>query len=1066
MYIKLGNITVNMRQSIDDFMILAEVIDSPMSFERPVFVRNPEQLDIWFGKNFSGRDFLIEMLNRGVSLYLYKPISNESGLPDYIDLNSYEAYSEEFANPSMLPEVGEEGFKYKVGDDPTVWYIWFNESWVSEHELPQNLINSSISLNNRDVLALTDPKIENLPEYFYPEYNEYVDMDEDHLGLFSEPVPDIPSKIEVIDEGEKSYAYYKGPTLYVPKESLEEYKNSAYWEAYKSQLVGVEIDTNSSSTIEETTTLPQGSIMQGPNNDEIWYTSIDGDIVIPSHLSALPEIATNTYSEGKGVIKFESEITSIGESAFQECRNLASIIIPSCVTNIKRWAFRYCSGLASVNIPDGISEIGEKAFYGCSSLASVVIPESITSIEDSLFEYCTGLKSVIIPNSITSIGEYAFYQCSSLVSITIPDSVTSIGHYTFYHCGRLINMIFESTEPASLGYCALPENQFLVTTINSDEIQSGTITLAVDEELTSDGIGSGIQLVDGLPQLIGPVMATEDKIIDNNVVYDIIDEKQIILPTELYTQILKVNNFEDIRNGFIGLEYSCSDIEGNSSFCAYSYMPFRPIDLNTFNSIGVTNNKELTQKILTQMFMPFANFGMWSKTIGRDSEAYDDSRNIKVKIDNLGNFRYRIIITRYDYSETFEGSLFPDPGQRRLDDIISLGSNLVYCEIASGTKALRTGEFTLRGAVVEEYSKDMYWASLNEVFREDVYPDYFMIPDISEYVDGLDENYNYYKEYKTFLDIAKEHNLQVLIQNNDRYKLIEVDELPEVYDESTVYKIADVEGGQIVYKYYFRGEETTDAYIINLAEAGNDYIFNYIGDNENRLIYFFRDMTYNLSNRPGYYIYLSGLLNNIFSASPDDVVYNTPVSYPYDLDLKVVSVERLPDVPKTDTVYVIIEEDGKTHYYQGSKEITDQKLIDAVNDEQTKESLEKYKSNYLVFNNQMYYYRDYKNGEDYKNAEDGTTAWMRFAIGKVYRELQKNKWGYLSLKNSGRIRENIIAVLSRITYNFSVVRLIDLVRFNPVMSENRIELTINTYVADLVDNNIVLDLTINYNKEE
>ena len=42
MYIKLGNITVNRQQRIDDFMIFMEVVDSAMSFEHPVFVRNSE----------------------------------------------------------------------------------------------------------------------------------------------------------------------------------------------------------------------------------------------------------------------------------------------------------------------------------------------------------------------------------------------------------------------------------------------------------------------------------------------------------------------------------------------------------------------------------------------------------------------------------------------------------------------------------------------------------------------------------------------------------------------------------------------------------------------------------------------------------------------------------------------------------------------------------------------------------------------------------------------------------------------------------------------------------------
>jgi hypothetical protein len=342
----------------------------------------------------------------------------------------------------------------------------------------------------------------------------------------------------------------------------------------------------------------------------------------------------------------------------------------------------------------------------------------------------------------------------------------------------------------------------------------------------------------------------------------------------------------------------------------------------------------------------------------------------------------------------------------------------------------------------------MYWKSLDVLLEEEIFPDYLLIPDISKYVSGLDKDYSYYKEYKTFLDIAKEHNLQVLIQNSDsKFKLEEVNALPEEQSSNTVYKIGS--------RYYLNNEEISDQDFITLVTAGNDYIFNYSGDKENRLVYFFRDMTSYLKKRPGYYIYLNGLLNNVYSATPDDIVYNSPVDYPYDLDQKVVKVEELPRIPKMNTIYILGED-----YYLGPEKITDNKLIQAANEVEIKERLSSYKSNYLVYNNQMYYYRGYENGEDYE-----TTEWMRFAIGKVYRELQKNKWSYLSLKNVGKIRENIVSVLSRILRSYSIIKTIDISVFKPVMSENRIELTLDVKVADLAENNIVLDLIINYNKE-
>lgn len=63
--------------------------------------------------------------------------------------------------------------------------------------------------------------------------------------------------------------------------------------------------------------LPEPWVQPGPANDEIWYTSSNGNIVNPFQISALPEIDTNTYSDGKGVIKFKTNITSIGNDAFQ-----------------------------------------------------------------------------------------------------------------------------------------------------------------------------------------------------------------------------------------------------------------------------------------------------------------------------------------------------------------------------------------------------------------------------------------------------------------------------------------------------------------------------------------------------------------------------------------------------------------------------------------------------------------------------------------------------------------------------------------------------------------------------
>lgn len=79
-----------------------------------------------------------------------------------------------------------------------------------------------------------------------------------------------------------------------------------------------------------------------PNN-EIWYTSSDGKVVTPNKSDVFgASIISNTYSNGKGVIKFDNSVTSIGG-----------------------FAFYYCSGLTSITIPNSVTSIGYSAFYGC-----------------------------------------------------------------------------------------------------------------------------------------------------------------------------------------------------------------------------------------------------------------------------------------------------------------------------------------------------------------------------------------------------------------------------------------------------------------------------------------------------------------------------------------------------------------------------------------------------------------------------------------------------------------------------------------------------------------------------
>ena len=166
-----------------------------------------------------------------------------------------------------------------------------------------------------------------------------------------------------------------------------------------------------------------------------------------NNCEAIIETESNTLIAGCKNTIIPSNVTSIGNEAFEDCSGLTSVTIPNSVTSIGLSAFEGCSGLTSITIPSSVTSIGDWAFSVCIGLNSVTIPNSVTSIGRSAFSGCSGLTSVSIPNSVTSIGNGVFNSCSGLTSVTIPNSVTSIGDYAFYGCSGLTTIVSEIDKP-------------------------------------------------------------------------------------------------------------------------------------------------------------------------------------------------------------------------------------------------------------------------------------------------------------------------------------------------------------------------------------------------------------------------------------------------------------------------------------------------------------------------------------------------------------------------------------------------------------------------------------------
>lgn len=490
---------------------------------------------------------------------------------------------------------------------------------------------------------------------------------------------------------------------------------------------------------------------------------------------------------------------------------------------------------------------------------------------------------------------------------------------------------------------------------------------------------------------------------------------------------------EEILEEFLGvlkeLGYTVEQ-EDTSKYKLYTPYYIPVTYFYNISGFSLDPSVEITHNILAQISSGNTRIRFTSKTIGTDTISGSDG-NIGVTIKKLkGDDNYRITLSRFDYYEVYEGGLFT-VGEERIDSKITRESSLCRCHVTttyiddSGVErtyksspgegerdsSLPEGTWDLRRAESEkEYTRNMYWKAVNAMLGADdpVYVDFFLIPDIYKYTNGIDSDHYYYPEYETFLSLAENLGCQVLIENADTgWTYEEVEEEPEEPEEGVVYIVGDskfmiLENGSLV--------ETIDPEITNIE--GNNFVFNYTEDLDNRLLWFYRSFTLGEQERPGYYLFLRGIINDVYSISSSQVIYNTPTTLPYST-------------------------------------------------EDIEEQLEKYKSNYLVYNNQAYYYKKFQNGEDFN-----TSVWMRFCIGKVAREIQKHKWEILGQKSYGNLENSINQILNTISGYFSYIESLTLTELTTDYANNKVELQIESKMSDFADNDMTIDITLNYNKAE
>ena len=254
-------------------------------------------------------------------------------------------------------------------------------------------------------------------------------------------------------------------------------------------------------------------ITTGINTDYICYPKQVGTMMVDSS----PDTGCGTYN-GRNMKFFymplNNNVTSIGNSAFQNCSSLQSITIPENVTSIGNSAFSNCSSLQSINIPENVTSIGSQAFsnwYGgimvCSSSTNIS-SNSYVANKQTLYDF-SGCKSIPVLSSTSSLTTnvgittiyvplslyYEWKEATNWVAYASKiqpkgegiGALNGVGKLTYNEATTLVANYVSETEPTNITITVSNPNALEIGQYTIDN-EAKTITIPVTAKNVSDTV--------------------------------------------------------------------------------------------------------------------------------------------------------------------------------------------------------------------------------------------------------------------------------------------------------------------------------------------------------------------------------------------------------------------------------------------------------------------------------------------------------------------------------------------------------------------------------------------------
>lgn len=223
-----------------------------------------------------------------------------------------------------------------------------------------------------------------------------------------------------------------------------------------------------------------------------WQAKTIRKITLPNSVTVIPEYSF--MKSGLGEINNTSQITVVGDRAFNSCTTLKSIDLSSA-TKIGEEAFRGNSQLESVGDTKNLTYIGQSAFKACSSLKKIDL-SNLKTVCAGAFSGCSALAEINSSlSALSEIPDNLFSDCLELqTSITLP---AVIGASAFGNCRKIVFDLSDFEKVESIGSMAFLQCWKITGDLRLKKIAALGNQAFVNAKITSvDMTGAPLEKID------------------------------------------------------------------------------------------------------------------------------------------------------------------------------------------------------------------------------------------------------------------------------------------------------------------------------------------------------------------------------------------------------------------------------------------------------------------------------------------------------------------------------------------------------------------------------------------